>query len=1232
MPGSCEWFTSKKEFEEWCTPCSSTPSVLWLRGNPGSGKSVLSSYVVRCLQKQPLDCSYFFFKQGLDGKSSVSDCLRSLAYQMALCNVEVRKNLLAFEADGKTFEKSDARTIWEKLFSNKISKAESHQSHYWVVDALDECDDVQSFFSIISKNPSYIWLRVLITSRKTQEIERAFGPPNRNVTQLEMFLADTVEDIKLFIAARIDQFPVQNSESRASRAGLAERILAKSGGSFLWVGLVVHELEQTWSEEAIEEVLTEIPADMNLWYTRTLEKISKVGRTMKLARAILKWTLCASRPLTLSEMQCALKLDIGEMIHSLDRSISSVCGQLVFVDQQSRVQIIHQTARDFLLQGNLNSEFAVRKAEGHASLAIKCLESLSGTHSKGLRDQKQKFTNKRRLAKDSALVEYACAFFSDHLNKASCLELALWDALNIFLSSAVLSWVEHLAKTGDLYLVTRTALRIKAYLARLIRNFPLAGQQVQTVQAWSVDLIRLSVKFRTALLTSPSSIYWLIPPMCPSESIIAQLYTSPHRGLVVKGLKSKIWDDCLAQISYRGSQATAIDHGDRYFAVGLSTGRLTVYQSLSGHVNAILEHLEKVKILKFGGKDEVLASSGLRTVRIWDLNTGQQLWSFETLHQALAMSFTSENEFLMAATQGGYVTCWCLSDGGEKSRIQWHDGCKKASGKIPQGQPPTHASFTPDCDLVAVGYRGRPITLFDLESEVFFGNCVQRDSSINNIGAHYPIVAMAFNPNSDVGLLIVSYGDGELIVFNSWTVEPLQSLPSINAQTLACSADGRNLVTGSAFGIIQLFHFDEAGADILTMIYRIHAYEEGIKSLTFSNDGLRFMDIHGSQCGVWELTVLLSGNWKDCDRSESSNRLQHARESVGIVEGEIKADITAMVCHPDGDVVFCGKQDGSVVAYLTQDGRENCVLYKHATNIAVTSIAWGQRKSILASVDESSRIIIRRIVKVQAGWSAPDTLVDQHCAGSIRGLLFSPGNDRLLVSGENFAELWTIQGHKVGSKNFEAPKGRTVIYHPLQPAAFITLEADLAKIFNWADFRELTDPAGINLNSSSAYFSSNPAVMISCQGINYLVALFKISGNHALTKLECWQTWDLQEEVTSITAIPGLDVLGPSVEHVIAVDGNSILFLDTDLWVCSLDLNSFVAKPEARRYFFIPAEWQRNLGHLLFQLTARKEFVFAKGNELAIIKRGMENFETIPLSLAHPLTINEGSKPEIMLS
>ncbi|MCJ1251592.1 hypothetical protein MMC30_008827 [Trapelia coarctata] len=1223
IAGSCEWLTSRPEFEEWSIPWSSSPSILWLNGNPATGKSVLASHVINHLEGHNHDCSYFFFKHGITTKSSISDCLRSLAYQMALSNVEVRRRLLQLEESGVTLEKNDEKAIWRKLFLGGVFQATFVQPQYWVIDALDECGKFQSLFPMISNIGSHMPVRIFLTSRKTQELQRSFGQLSPKATSLEVVVSDTLDDIKLFIATKIDRLSVGEGESSVK---LQERILEKSGGSFLWVRLVMQELEHVWSEEGIEEVLNEIPADMNMLYTRTLENMSKVARAAKLAKAILTWVVCSSRLLTLREMQSALKLDINETVQSLEKSIASTCGQLVFVDQRSRVQMVHQTARDFLLQENLDSEFAVKKSQGHARLATKCLEFLASSDFRPPRTPMPKHGIKSVPATDRPLSDYASAYFSDHLYKASSFDSEPWDALYEFLGTNILSWMEHLARSGDLHYITHTATNLRAYLDRRAKYYPPIGQQVQTVEAWSVDMIRVSAKFRTSLLSSPASIHWLVPPMCPAESIIAQKFTSPHRGLTVKGSTVRKWDDCLSQINYHGSQATAVSCGSRFFAVGLSTGKVILYSCVSGQQHRILEHAERVKILRIGAQNKFLASSGLRYVRIWDINMGHQIWTFNMSHQALTLDFTGEDECLMAATQGDYLACWDLLDGSERARVQWHDGYEAANQKR-QRPSPTHAVISPDRNLLAVSYRGCPILLFDIEAEMFFGECVRRNgSSTGSTMTHYPPVAMAFNPNRDFNLLIASYGDGELIIYDPWTLELKHRFPAVNAQTLACSPDGRTLVTGGSFGTLRIFDMDGVRDVGLTLIYRIDAYEEGIKSLVFSNDGLRFIDIRGSQCRVWEPAALVRGDSQDGDQSEISDPVPMVPTTVGMIESGLKVDITAIACHHGGEIVFCGKQDGSVTVFLTEDGLENGLLYKHVSNIAVTSLIWGQEQNILVSADESSRVIVRRIAKTHNGWSASEILADQRFGGSISGLLLNSSNDRLLVSGEESHDMWTVHGEKLGSKASKEHNSRYALCHPLQSDALILIGPTVARIAMWQDLKELTETDGIRLNRCYEPSVGSITSSVFYQSGSILAELLKGSGDQSTSRLECWNAGDFVATSASVEPLPGFEALGPRVEHIIAIIGTTFLYLDTDLWVCSLDIRTFAITSQVRRHFFIPSDWQSNSGAILFRVNSRNEFVFAKKHELMIIKRGLDYSEVITLSKVQEVASNPGSK------
>jgi WD40 repeat protein len=1220
VAGSCEWFTSKKDFIDWRGAWSSSPPILWLKGNAAAGKSVLCSHVIGNLAANKLRCSYFFFKHNSTGKSSVRDCLRSLAYQMALDDDSAISRLLDLEKDGESWEHDTDQALWSKLFLRCLFQTDSLGHHYWIIDALDECDNFQSFFQLISKMPKN--LRILISSRKTQDIGLCFTGLGDLVAHQHISASDTIGDIRLFIASRMDRLPIDDGESRAN---LEDRIITKSAGCFLWVRLVIQELERAFSKEAREDVLNKVPQGMNQIYARILTNMAKLGPGTEIAKAILTWSICASRPLSLCEVQHALTLDIRQTVSNLEKSIPLICGQLVFVDHNSRVQVIHQTARDFLLQQKLDPKFAINRQESHTRIAFTCLKFLSGDWFKGQRRQRQKaatrlipglsdLTNPENSVQEAAFADYACHFFSDHLYRSSSANPDSLECLWSFLNRNVLSWIEYIARTGDLSSLTRTAKNMRAFLERRAQHFPPISRQVDGVEAWITDLIRVSAKFRTQLLASPSSIHSLIPPMCPSDSIIARTYSTPQRGILVKGLTKQTWDDCLTRIDFHDAQTSAIANGERLFAVGLSNGKVRLYHSMSLQEQNVVNHGERVKVLQFSSEDRFLASSGLRSIRLWDPRSGNQMWTFDTSHQTMALVFKANDELIDVASRTNCILTIGVQDGVEVNRT---DLVEKSHDDFLERQPcqsPSLAVFSSDCNLLAVSYRGRPIRLFDVENERFtlsFSREVAQFSG--GLATHYSVDAIAFNPSSEINVLLASYGDGELTVYDLWSAEPKHRLSGVFAHSLICSPDGRSLITGSSQGTIQIFDFGGARGDKLNMIYQIDVYEDGIKALSFGQDSLRFIDIRASQCRVWEPAVLVRKDLDEGSHSELSQPLPPLPKRSGILENSRAPEITAIFCNADGKTVFCGRQDGSVLSYRTLDGEKTGILYSHAVTVVALALALASAQDHrLISVDESGRLLIAKVLMEKEKWSTCEILADARLNESATTILVSPAADRFLVVGEKTDALWTAQGESIGARL--SSESKTVICHPLHPELFIMLGHQVARLFRWADFEEVTSLEGILLDRLNDSTFGSGTVLVSVRGSSLLSEMRKVMGEPKSNRLVCWQTSNFEAGSISATSLAGFEELGSRIDHVIDVIGTLLFFLDTDLWVCSLDLRTFRAVPQVKRHFFILSEWRGGTGRVLMHFTSMRDLIFAKEGELVVIKRGLEFSETMELS------------------
>ncbi|KAI1739372.1 hypothetical protein F4680DRAFT_449117 [Xylaria scruposa] len=1163
-PGSCLWFTEEPDLSRWKLGSPNSPPIFWLTGRPATGKSVLCSHVIDQLHTQNLKCSYFFFRHGKAGRSSLADCFHGLAYQMSLNDPTIAQRVLQLNQDGESWDQHDDRVIWRKLFVNVIFRLNTISSHIWVVDALDECVKFSSWFKLLPQLPS--GLRLFITSRSTDEIGRCITSLGPRVVTRSLTNHDTAKDMRAYLFSRLEDLSLENVDE------LCKRILTKSQGSFLWVRLVLQEFESAYTDEDI-----------------------------------------CKKCLMIYELRCAIKLDINETPHNMEKAIPTVCGQLVFIDQASRVHMIHETAREFFLSEDLNSTLAVKRGQRHGHLAQLLCKYLATDAVRTPQGFQPFRGNKPSMAIDTSLVEYAARFFAEHLYRSNSEEVAPMYELCRFLKSNVLYWFELIAQAGDLQPINRTAINLAGYIRRRTKYVPPVDKDIQLVDAWATDLIRVSARFRSKLLSCPSSIHCLIPPFCPTGSIISTLFTTQTRSLLVKGAKEFGWDDCLIRIDFQKGQTTTVAYGITCFAIGMSTGQVSLYDCATFQRVSMMYHPERVRLLEFSRNERFLASAGQKRIVVWETRSSSQIWSSRLVSPPIAMCFPSE--LLIYANRANQIIT-SNADTGEILTVSW-DGNENNS-EIPD-QTPNKAAFAPDLGLLAIGYRSHPILIFDTGSGALLGLC----SSVKSNG----IDAMAFNPNPDISALVVSNANGDLLVFDPQTTELRYQKSNVCAYALACSPDGKSLVTGDSRGTIEVYDFDGPDSTLLTLIYRINSHEESVRSVVFSDDGLRLVDCRESQARVWEPAILLQKDADTGSQSDVSSQVTLAPRTFGTLEDPANPEITSVVCHSDGEQVICGKISGEVALYSAADGQELNVLYGHSRGTSVVAIAMVERQHIVVSADESGRILMADMSSLSShGLQAAKLITDTRFNSAVFGMLTNPVNDRLLVMGKENDELWELPSGKVISVRIPDENGlRSMIAHPQAPNAFIMFTTTVARVFDWSDFKELTPEMGLPVRRDGLSSSKDTLVNATYHGSTPVIEAVKTVGEMSGTHLFCWDI--VSSDSTVDTRILGsrIGLLTPVLRDIIAVVGSTLIFLDKDLWVCSLDLNTFNSAPYGKRHFFILSEWLNVNGDMLYAMTSKKDFVFANKHGLVIVKAGLDFSEVITLSQQQGWTVHSGS-------
>lgn len=1219
VTGSSRWFLSGEVYTSWRTGQDAKRRIFCLTAKPGSGKSVLSSQVITDLQGLGSRCCYYFFKRGNATESTLSGCLWSLAYQMASHDKGILKRLCEFEQEATSWEHWDGITIWRKLFQGCIFKEQSSSICFWVIDALDECQMLPLVLSLFAETPPD--LKIFITSCKSLELENGLVKILHLTEHYQVKSVDTVEDLQIFIDSKMHLLPASDEDSRRI---LKQRILSRASGSFLWVSLVVNELQQAYSEESAEEILNDLSTDMNELYVRMLKTVSgKSVHTTTLAKAIFMWALLSSRPLTVDEIRLAVKLDINQSVHNLGKSVSAICGQLLSVNQNEEVEAIHQTAKQFLLhQGNFPS-LKLEEGHCHTRMAYVCLKILS-------EDQLQ-WTTKGGIPKvvsGENFMEYACRYFSDHLKQCSPEDLTIWDLLLKFLNGNLLSWIEYLAKKGKIRYITYAANNLQAYLRRRIKYLPPLSPPTEELEAWITDLIRLNSKFGSNLDIAPSSIHDIIPEMCPLESLISKTYRSIQPRLCIKGERDTMWDDCLVRINYPNHRTTAVAYGEHHIAVSASGGIVFLYYKGNNYGKSILNHGERPKSMAFSSEDKYLASSGLRNVKVWNIAKKTEIWSFNMVHEALTILFIDDSAVLAAATKGNYTVTWDLLSGVEIERWNWTESIHSTASFPNPRQIPRKALFSPDYSTLIVAYRGLPLYLFTLRTKKFIGCCsrenISPSESQSNFADYSVVDAFAFHPNPEINKLVVSYGFGEIAVYDVQSTDLCSQISGVYAHCLACSPNGRILVTGSARGTIKIFEFVGTRGQSLSFVHQFFPYGEGIKGIAFSTDGLSFADILGSQLRVWNPAVLAYNNSNDGNQSEFSQATTLEPPSSGILESPFGAEITAMCSHPDEGYVFCGKQDGALVYFETATATQCGTLYCH--NARIICIAYIKDNSLLISGDEAGCVLIKNVHVSRTECKIGLDVAEIRLKMSPLAILVEPSGSKILLRSMTSAEVWTTKGERAGSTIYhEGGNKATAINHPILTDYFIIVDDKRMQLYSWANSLQAklsTDETAKTLNStvtrSSQAFQRPIQDWINeqryQQSSRFVAYLFE-SSSHPTSysdgaSLQIWPASNISifDLFPLAISIPEFDKHSHKILRIISVAGNLILFLDKDLWVCSLDVERAMASGcAAKRHFFLLPEWQRNYeGFIIEYIPSRYEFAVVVNRGIVIISKGLE--------------------------
>ena len=379
---SYSWILDNEQYKRWHDDGSSR--LLWIRGDPGKGKTMLLCGIIEELARSIGDTANisFFFCQATDARiNNATAVLRGLIYSL----VEKQPSLLChvrsqYDQAGKAlFEDINAWNALSRIFTNILNDS-TLQSVYLIIDALDECTiDLPSLLNlIVHESPVYPNVRWIVSSRNWPNIgERLGSTVQTALISLELNEASVSEAVNKFIQHKVHHLATVKQYKDETRDTICRQLSSKSQGTFLWVALVCQDLDRTSRWHALKR-LEAFPAGLNALYNRMIDQVRN-SEDAEICKQILAVMSTVYRPIALNELTSLIELtDDISCDHESLSAIIEICGSFLTL-REDTIIFVHQSAQEFLLGEARREIFPRGKEARHYAIFSQSLQALTKT-------------------------------------------------------------------------------------------------------------------------------------------------------------------------------------------------------------------------------------------------------------------------------------------------------------------------------------------------------------------------------------------------------------------------------------------------------------------------------------------------------------------------------------------------------------------------------------------------------------------------------------------------------------------------------------------------------------------------------------------------------------------------------------------------------------------------------------------------------------------------------------
>ncbi|RDW87374.1 ankyrin-1 [Coleophoma crateriformis] len=439
------------EFRRHLSSRAPGTGLLWIKGVPGAGKSVIASSMIAQLQETAsVPVLYFFFRHIISIRRRPRSLIRDFLSQLLPFCSRLQATLQPLL--GTDLEDFSDEVLWEHLLTGLAST----KKVFCVVDALDEMELLPNDAFLDRLNDLATFrpnsLKLIMTSRPRQDLQSSL----RDTSIVHISLEDDLvgKDIRLYVSYRLKNH-IPQDDQQDLRESLVSIILKRSSGLFIYARLLLDQIIPSLGSAQldIEGLVKTIPVGLEQMYnTMLFQQANSLKVNIQIQVFILDLATHSSRALRINELACILAFAFPSsmMLGGPKLIARSACAPLLEISEDQTVQVIHHSFTEFLLNGDrVNADMddktvqfpVLNPNKAHRRLSTICLDYL---RSGGLRMRNAFIPSKQDNG--TTYPSARSAFFETQNKEADGYDYQEAKLHYPFLEYAVSNWAFHASK------------------------------------------------------------------------------------------------------------------------------------------------------------------------------------------------------------------------------------------------------------------------------------------------------------------------------------------------------------------------------------------------------------------------------------------------------------------------------------------------------------------------------------------------------------------------------------------------------------------------------------------------------------------------------------------------------------------------------------------------------------------------------------------------------------------